>query len=138
MMVDFWAPPWHGSCSGPQPFLHSPKGWAGLLPAHPGPFPHILRVGPAALPPKANCRGTRTKPSSSKTKVAVGLLMAATSSGSKSGLCAHRTAEENSATSDTTWRLPPNTVYVGRDTKWGPRLMLAHFWWATDPYAGIY
>lgn len=30
------------------------------------------------------------------------------------------------------WRLPPDTVYVGRDTKWGSRLMPAHFWWATD------
>jgi hypothetical protein len=30
------------------------------------------------------------------------------------------------------WRLPPNTVYVGRETKWGARWMPAHFWWARD------
>ena len=31
------------------------------------------------------------------------------------------------------WRLPPNTVYVGRGTKWGPRSMPGDFWWAADP-----
>lgn len=30
------------------------------------------------------------------------------------------------------WRLPPNTIYVGRGTKWGPPWVPAHFWWATD------
>jgi hypothetical protein len=29
--------------------------------------------------------------------------------------------------------MPPNTVYVGRGTKWGPPWVPGHFWWATDP-----
>ena len=31
------------------------------------------------------------------------------------------------------WRMPLNTVYVGRGTKWGPPWVKADFWWATDP-----
>ena len=32
----------------------------------------------------------------------------------------------------TGWRMPPNTVYVGRGTKWGPPWVSGHFWWADD------
>ena len=31
------------------------------------------------------------------------------------------------------WRMPPNTVYVGRGTTWGPPWVRADFSWATDP-----
>ena len=30
------------------------------------------------------------------------------------------------------WRLPPNAVYVGRETRWGHRWMPGHFWWAEE------
>jgi Domain of unknown function (DUF4326) len=34
------------------------------------------------------------------------------------------------------WTLPPNTVYVGRETQWGHRWMPGQFWWAED-YARV-
>ena len=34
------------------------------------------------------------------------------------------------------WTLPPNTVYVGRETRWGHRWMPGQFWW-TDDHARV-
>ena len=31
------------------------------------------------------------------------------------------------------WRLPANTIYVGRGTRWGTPWVLAQLWWAEDP-----
>ena len=28
--------------------------------------------------------------------------------------------------------MPPNTLYVGRGTKWGPSWVPGHLWWATN------
>jgi Domain of unknown function (DUF4326) len=38
----------------------------------------------------------------------------------------------------TGWRMPPNTIYVGRGTKWGPQWVPSQLWWATDrPQASV-